>query len=170
MEYWQVFKQLEVAKLLPQAFDLLEEEIKQRPHYDPNLPKRPDQLPRLVDPHDTRANLNTRVRSYLHANCAQCHVRAGGGNAAIDLEFATDLDKARLVGVRPQHQDFKIPDAQLVAPGHPERSVLYQRLALRGPGQMPPLASALVDREAVQMLHDWIKTLKPEGPKAKEKQ
>ncbi len=160
IEHLRHLKQSALTNLFPDAFELLEAELRVHPRFTDRLPARPERLPRLVDPADARAELPARVRSYLHANCAQCHVRAGGGNAAIDLDFATDLGKAKLLGVRPQHQDFKIPDAQLVTPGHPERSILYHRLSMRGPGQMPPLASAVVDREAVEMLRDWIKILK----------
>src|SRR5262249_9683881 len=41
----------------------------------------PEKYRKLVDPYDARQDLNLRARSYLHANCAQCHVEAGGGNA-----------------------------------------------------------------------------------------
>src|SRR5205807_1993209 len=54
---------------------------------------------RLVDPYDPRQDLELRARSYLHSNCAQCHVEAGGGNAMIDLEFTTKVDKMKLIDV-----------------------------------------------------------------------
>jgi mono/diheme cytochrome c family protein len=130
------------------------------------LPKLPGSYPRLVDPYDPREDLDARARSYLHANCSQCHVEAGGGNAAIELEFDRPRRRMRLFDVRPLHDTFGIADAKLVAPGDPERSVLYQRVARRGPGQMPPLATAEVDRQAVQLLYDWIKQMKPEAKKS----
>jgi uncharacterized repeat protein (TIGR03806 family) len=128
------------------------------------LPKRPEAAPRLVNPYDSRAPLDARARSYLHANCAQCHVSAGGGNALIDLEFGTPLDKTNLLDVRPLHDTLGIKDARLIVPGNPDRSVLFQRIARRGPGQMPPLATAEVDREAVRVVRDWIAQLKPAVP------
>src|SRR5262249_38097082 len=86
----------------------------------------------LADPSDPKADVAARARSYLHANCAQCHVEAGGGNAQIDLEFTTALEKMRVVDVKPQHHTFELPDARLVAPGHPERSVLLRRMGRGG--------------------------------------
>jgi hypothetical protein len=113
----------------------------------------------LVDPYDSKADLTMRARSYLHSNCSQCHVEAGGGNAQIDLEFTTALDKTKIFDVRPQHHTFNLPDARLVAPGHPERSVLLHRLSHRKEGHMPPLATSMVDRDAVEMLREWIRQM-----------
>ncbi|MBY0522850.1 MAG: PQQ-dependent sugar dehydrogenase [Gemmataceae bacterium] len=137
--------------------DRLDEHLRKEPTYTNHLPMRPERYPRLFDPADARASLNARARSYLHANCAQCHVRAGGGNAAIDLEFGTGREEMRLFGIRPQHQTFDIADAMLVAPGDAEKSVLYQRLIRRGTGQMPPLATSEIDQQAVELLRQWIK-------------
>jgi hypothetical protein len=125
----------------------------------PMLTFAPDGYKRLADPYDPKADLGPRARSYLHANCAQCHVEAGGGNAQMELEFTTELSKTRLVNVKPVHHTFGLPDARLVAPGHPERSVLLYRISNRDAGHMPPLATSVVDRAAVRVLHDWIKQL-----------
>lgn len=124
---------------------------------------------KLVDPYDAKQEIHLRARSYLHANCSQCHVEAGGGNAQIDLEFTTKDDKMRLFDVKPVHHTFGLADAKLIAPGHPERSVLLHRISHRKEGHMPPLASFEVDREAVQMLEEWIRKLpvKKNAPAAK---
>jgi hypothetical protein len=119
----------------------------------------PASYPHLVDPYDPRQDLNLRARSYLHANCAQCHVEAGGGNAQIDLEFTTKLENSRILNVEPVHHKFELADAKLIAPGHPERSVIVQRMAQRKAGFMPPLATSIVDAEAVQLMDEWIKQL-----------
>jgi glucose/arabinose dehydrogenase len=145
---------------LNRPLDQLEERLRDEPRYTTLLPRRADEYEQLVNPYDRTADLEARARSYLHANCAQCHVMAGGGNAAIELEFTTERDKMNLFGVKPLHDPLGIKDAQLIAPGEPERSVLLQRVARRGAGQMPPLATTEVDREAVQMLTEWIKQMK----------
>jgi uncharacterized repeat protein (TIGR03806 family) len=129
-----------------------------------SVPKGAKDLSRMVNPYDASADLESRVRSYLHVNCAPCHVEAGGGNAKMELEITRKRERLNLIGSRPQHDTFGLNDAMLVAPGAPERSVMLYRLSRRGPGQMPPLVSHRVDEEAVRLLREWIAQLKPDKP------
>lgn len=117
----------------------------------------------LADPYDPSEPIDARARSYLHSNCSVCHVVAGGGNAKIELEYQTPLEKMFVVDEKPIHDAFGIPDARIVAPGSPERSVLLHRLSHRGRGQMPPLASSKVDHQAVEMFTQWITSLAAES-------
>ena len=64
------------------------------------LPRRPAEMAALADPLDASASVDARARSYLHANCSYCHVSAGGGNARLELETTTPLEKMNLVGER----------------------------------------------------------------------
>ncbi len=123
----------------------------------------PESFPKLVDPYDKKADLTARARSYLHANCAICHIEAGGGNAQMQLEFFTSAAKAKFIDEKPLHHKFDLTDARIVAPGHPERSTLLTRLTRRGPstGQMPQLGTSLVDQEAVVLFREWIASLPP---------
>lgn len=122
----------------------------------------PKDLKKLVDPYDKTQDLTLRARSWLHANCSSCHVEAGGGNAQMELEFSTALDRMRLVDAKPVHQTFGLPDARLLAPGNPDRSVLLKRMGSRGPntGQMPPLATSRVDPAGLDLMRDWCRSLK----------
>jgi uncharacterized repeat protein (TIGR03806 family) len=126
-----------------------------------NKPRPADKRAALVDPYDATQSLDARARSYLHANCSFCHVDAGGGNAAFAIEFQTARDKAKLFDAPPVHTTFNIRDAKVIASGDPERSLLLYRIARRGKGQMPPLASAMVDDPAVKMIREWIGQLTP---------
>ncbi len=128
------------------------------------LPFNPETTPRLVDPYDKKQDLTARVRSYLHSNCAQCHVEAGGGNSAMELEFTKTLEQMRIIDVKPIHDTYGIKDARLVAPGHPERSILLHRIAHRNKGHMPPLATRVVDQVMVDAIREWILGM---GEKAK---
>jgi putative heme-binding domain-containing protein len=110
----------------------------------------------LVNPYDASETAEARARSYLHVNCSVCHVEAGGGNAKMELGIATALEKMNLIEARPQHDTFGIGNAMLIAPEHPENSVLLQRISRRGQGQMPPLVSKVVDEKAVALFREWI--------------
>jgi glucose/arabinose dehydrogenase/mono/diheme cytochrome c family protein len=144
------------GKLVNQSLDLERLGVFQGP-----LPRRPDDRPRLVDPRDPQAPLEARVRSYLDVNCSTCHVKEGGGNARMELGLNTSTGRMHLIDESPVHSTLGIDDARLVAPGLPERSVLYQRISRRGGEQMPPLVSTEVDRQAVELIGDWIRSLAP---------
>ncbi|HWG47248.1 MAG TPA: hypothetical protein VN688_31085 [Gemmataceae bacterium] len=45
--------------------------------------------------------------------------------------------------------------------------MLSRRISHRDAGPMPPLATSQVDRQAVQVLHDWIKQLRPTSAKSR---
>jgi uncharacterized repeat protein (TIGR03806 family) len=128
------------------------------------LAKLPEDSPTIPDPFDDRASLESRARSYLHVNCAMCHVVDGGGNSRMQLRFTMTPTETQIYDVRPIHDTYGIPDPRLVAPAAPERSVLLYRMGKRGPnsGQMPPLSTHVVDRRGVQLIRDWIAQLKPE--------
>jgi hypothetical protein len=114
--------------------------------------KRPSEYQKLVDPYDKTQPVAARARSYLHANCSPCHVEAGGGNAQMELEFTTVIDKMRVIDATPVHHKFDLPAARTVAPGAPERSVLLHRMSHRGAEKMPQLATSVVDDAAVERL------------------
>ena len=131
----------------------------------------PDPLPApAVNPYHEGNALEARVRSYLHLNCSICHVESGGGNAKLDLRSGTSREKMSVFEARPQHATFGLPNAMIVAPGHPDRSVMVHRVSLRGKGsgQMPPLGSSRVDEAAVKMLRDWIARMEPTQTLVKE--
>lgn len=115
-----------------------------------------EMLPAFVDPADKSAPIEMRARSYLQSNCAHCHVEAGGGNAQFTIAFYTPTADTRMVGVKPVHTNFGIAEAKIVVPGEPEKSLLLHRTAMRGRGQMPPIASAQIDPVAVEVLREWI--------------
>jgi uncharacterized repeat protein (TIGR03806 family) len=123
------------------------------------LPSSADRLPKLVDPYDSQFALHDRVRSYFDANCASCHVPAGGGNAAIHLKNGIPLEATGLLDEVPRHQSFELDNARIVAAASPDRSVLLKRMATRGNGQMPPLASNVVDEKGVEVVRQWILSL-----------
>lgn len=123
-----------------------------------------EHYPKLVDPYDAKADLAARVKSYLHSNCAICHVDAGGGNAQMLLGWSTPLDKMKLVDAAPVHHKFDLAQPKIVAPGNPDGSILLKRMSMRGSGQMPQLATNVVDEQAVALIREWIKSLPETRP------
>ena len=104
-------------------------------------------LTTLVSVSNTTATLETRVRSYLDANCAQCH-RPGGTGPGFDARFDTALTNQNLI------------HATTVVPQDIWRSQLYQRAdVVRNGYQMPPLARNVVDTNAMAVVAAWINSL-----------
>lgn len=124
------------------------------------LPRPPAQLGRHTATTDLGASVESRARSYLAVNCAHCHVVNGGGNSAINFDWLAPVDRMRVLDEPPQHGDFGMADARVVAPGAPDRSVILPRVAMRGPGQMPPVGSRVPDSEGARLLVEWITSLR----------
>lgn len=102
-----------------------------------------------LDSYDT---IERRARSYLHANCADCH-----RDAKLDLRITTPLASTNACGA----------DRPIVA-GDPGTSRLLQSMRLLeagvgdagvGAGAMPPLGRATVDEPAARVVEDWIRSL-----------
>jgi uncharacterized repeat protein (TIGR03806 family) len=123
------------------------------------LPARPASLAALTDPSDAAQPLANRARSYLHANCAQCHRPGGPAPTTIDLRAETTFSATGLCNATPQNGDLGVAGAKILSPGHPEDSVLWLRPALRGQNQMPPLATNVVDPLGSNLIEAWIGSL-----------
>ncbi|MCC6847199.1 MAG: PQQ-dependent sugar dehydrogenase [Deltaproteobacteria bacterium] len=120
------------------------------------LPARPEALPALADPADAGAPLDARARSWLHANCAHCHLPGGPAPTTIDLRAEATFAAMNVCGTMPQNGDLGVAGARIVAPGRPEDSVLWLRGAMRGAGQMPPLATLVLDPLGDAVVAAWI--------------
>lgn len=114
-------------------------------------------MQKLVNVTNASASLETRVRSYLDANCSQCH-RPGGAEAFFDARFNTPMDKQGIIN-GPIGDPLGIPGAKIVVPDDPSKSVLLQRISMLGPLQMPPLGRNLNDTNAIQTITEWINAL-----------
>jgi glucose/arabinose dehydrogenase/mono/diheme cytochrome c family protein len=100
-------------------------------------------------------SLEWRVRSYLAANCAQCHQSGGSALGFWNASITNSTAHAGLIN-GPLNNDGGNTNARVIAPGSLTNSMLLARISKRGPGQMPPLASNLVDTNAVDLLVAWI--------------
>jgi uncharacterized repeat protein (TIGR03806 family) len=124
--------------------------------YFHNPPEHPQAYRRHPALDDERASLEARARSYLAVNCAPCH-RPGGtvGGGFFDTRLETPTDAAGLL-LGALNDSGESPDARVVVPGDPARSVLLQRLLSVGTDRMPPISSGVVDTEGVALLERWI--------------
>ncbi len=98
-----------------------------------------------------------RARSFLDVNCAYCH-RPGGVVADFDGRYDTPLDRQLLIDV-PARINLGLDRARFVAPHDVWRSVVLARINTLDGSKMPPLGHETVDREAVAVLEEWIKSL-----------
>jgi len=114
-------------------------------------------LPRLADLSDTTRSLEDRARSYLDANCAQCH-RPHGTVAYFDARYDTPLARQNLIGSHPLI-DERIDDSRIIAPNDIWRSILFMRVNTTEPFKMPPLARNTIDQEGTALLRQWIESM-----------
>ncbi|MEZ5366146.1 MAG: hypothetical protein R2748_28370 [Bryobacterales bacterium] len=49
---------------------------------------------------------------------------------------------------------------RVIAPGAPDRSVLYRRMTTRAESQMPPSSTAIVDEQGAALVAEWIRGLR----------
>ncbi len=109
----------------------------------------------MARPDQEEWSLEYRVRSYLAANCSQCHQPGQSNPGRWDARLAVSLPETGLI-----HGRVKEPMGQglneLIVPGHPEKSVLLLRMLHTGSLRMPPASSSVVDKEGVELLSRWI--------------
>src|SRR5437762_3745917 len=104
---------------------------------------------------DETSPVESRVRSYLAANCAQCHQPGGSGTGDWDARFSTPLSNAGIInGALVESQGD--PDDRVVKPGSLANSALFRRVSELGSLHMPPLATTELNHEAVDLLTRWI--------------
>ncbi|HTC16691.1 MAG TPA: chitobiase/beta-hexosaminidase C-terminal domain-containing protein [Steroidobacteraceae bacterium] len=117
----------------------------------------PSTLPRLAAASDTARSLEDRARSYLDANCSQCH-RPGDTVAYFDARYSTPLVQQGIVD-GPVLIDEGIDHPRVVAPRDIWRSIAYMRIDTLDDIKMPPLARETIDVQGVSLVRAWIESL-----------
>jgi mono/diheme cytochrome c family protein len=109
----------------------------------------------LAHPTNEAVSVEQRVRSYLAANCVGCHQPGALGGNSFETRLDPPLSVTRLInGVL--SNDASDAANRVIVPGDPAHSMLLNRIATRGPKQMPPLDSTLIDMQAVALVTRWI--------------
>lgn len=114
-------------------------------------------FPALAATGDASRSLEDRARSYLDANCSQCH-RPGGTVANFDARYDTPLADQGLID-GPVLIDQGIDRPRVIAPHDIWRSIAYMRVDTNDDIKMPPLARETIDRRGVALLGEWINSL-----------
>lgn len=123
--------------------------------FDAPLEVSPDELPSLASLDDETRSPEDRVRSYWDGNCSSCHL----GGTSWDARYEVELAEQGVMERAPGSNDGD-GELALIAPGSPERSVIYLRAESTQPGQkMPPLGRNHVDERYVDLLAEWISNL-----------
>jgi len=100
-------------------------------------------------------SLEYRVRSYLEANCAQCHQPNGAALGLWDARIITPTALANIINGTLLYTGGD-SNNRVIKPGSLNNSMLLARISTRESIQMPPLDSTLIDTQAVQLLSAWI--------------
>jgi len=109
---------------------------------------------------DPSATVELRARSYLQANCAFCH-RPDGEFGLMDMRFDVSLANMNVCNIVPMKGDQGVLNSVDFKPGVPESSTIYLRMNAKvGDGRMPQIATSQVDTLGVQLIGDWISSVK----------
>lgn len=114
-------------------------------------------LPTLAPADDPARTIQDRARSYLDANCSQCH-RPGGTVAYFDARYGTPIDKQELIN-GPVLIDQGIDRPRVISPHDAWRSIAFMRVNTTDDIKMPPIARETIDQKGVSLLREWIMSL-----------
>jgi hypothetical protein len=123
--------------------------------YFSNAIVNPHLLPALAAVTNDAVSLEYRVRSYLAANCSQCHQPNGTAKGLWDARITTPTALAGLVNGTLLNNLGDTNNAVLT-PGSLSNSVMLTRLSTPGSLRMPPVGSNLLDTNAIDLLSAWI--------------
>jgi uncharacterized repeat protein (TIGR03806 family) len=104
------------------------------------------------------ASLQQRARSYLDANCAQCH-QPGGTGITFDARYDTPLAQQHITNY-PAAFSLGYDNACIVKSQDVWRSMIWERMnTTNASTKMPSLARNLIDTNGVAVMAGWINSL-----------
>lgn len=121
----------------------------------------PRNLPALAKASDTNQPVEFRAKSYLAANCSQCHRPDGIWEAVWDARWTTPLSEARIL-----NGDVNAtwaPEMRVVTPRALETSMIHYRVTHQNLFRMPPIGSTALDESAGELMQNWISGMPDES-------
>lgn len=113
--------------------------------------------PTLARADDTSRSLEDRARSFLDANCAQCH-RPRGTVANFDARYQVPLARQNLID-GPILINEGLDHPHVITPHDPWRSMIIRRTDTIDDTRMPPIARHTIDVKDVAMLKQYVLSL-----------
>lgn len=112
---------------------------------------------------ETSGSLDERARAWLDANCGHCH-RPEGPASTSGLFLYHHETKPTALGIMKTPIAAGKGSGELdydILPGKAKESILWYRIASTDPGiMMPELGRKLNHKEGIQLIEDWINSLK----------
>src|SRR5439155_7917703 len=114
---------------------------------------------RLVTVTNATATVEDRARSYLAANCSQCHRPNGVVRANFDARYETPLAEQGIINGL-VNETLNVVAPKVISPGSLSKSIMYRRINTTDPLiRMPPLARNHIDQSAVPVFAQWISSI-----------
>ncbi len=112
-------------------------------------------LPAMAHATNSAVSPEYRVRSYLAANCAQCHQPGGPALGNWDARLENPLSASGIVNGTLVN-NLGDTNNRVVVPNDPAHSVLLARISTNGSLRMPPFASSVIDTQSINLVKNWI--------------
>jgi len=77
----------------------------------------PDVLPAMAAIDDLSQPVDERSRSYLHANCSNCHRPGGPGQGPMDFRYQTAFEDTNTCNIAPENGNLGVIGAMILSPG-----------------------------------------------------
>ncbi len=121
------------------------------------------EIPKLVSYNDKSATINDRARAWLEVNCAHCH-RPDGPAKTSGLHLQASVTNPVEFGIGKAPVAAGKGSGGLlydIVPGKPDESILFYRINATDPGvMMPELGRTIVHKEGVELIREWIFSMK----------